>query len=161
MGTFYTLGVIKSFWAESNKKLSLSEWKTILYDRMDLGCFELTHDNDKLQGNLYERIFEENIDDFYGVLKEILGKNRNSNIDYYQKEFGTDINNYQIEYVKTQFKNKDDIDISIEFNFAMLFLEGKVMAEEFYTEPVLLNWLFRNSNINNKLASCIVSNVVG
>ena len=43
----------------------------------------------------------------------------------------------------------------------MLFIEGKVLAEEFYTEPHLINWLFRHSNIQNKLAGCVISDIVG
>lgn len=161
MGTYYSLGVTKNFWAESNKELSLSEWEAILHDRLDLECFTLMHNKNKLDGNLHEPIFEKNIDDFYDVLREILGENRNGNIDFYRSEFGTDINDYHIKYAEIQYKNKAGLDILIKFNFAMLFLEGKVIVEEFYTEPALLNWLFRNSNINNKLAGCIISNVGG
>ncbi|MHA6251633.1 hypothetical protein [Oceanobacillus sp. CAU 1775] len=162
MGKFYSLGVIKNFTARSNKYLTMEEWKTALQDRLDLSCFELTQDeNEKLHGTLHEELFEENIDDFYDVLKKILGKNRNTNIDYYQETFGNDINDYQIEYSKIQFNPEEHIDITVEFNYAMLFIEGKVMAEEFYTEPILLNWLFRNSTIENKLAGCIASYVTG
>lgn len=33
--------------------------------------------------------------------------------------------------------------------------------EEFFSEPLLINWLFRNSTIDNKLAGCVISDIVG
>lgn len=90
-----------------------------------------------------------------------MGEKRNLNLDDYFETFGTDINDYQIENTFISFQNKDGLYIKLWFRFAMLFIEGKVLAEEFYTEPVLVNWLFRNSKIENKLAGCIVSSIVG
>jgi hypothetical protein len=49
--------------------------------------------------------------------------------------------------------------IKIETNFAMMMIEGKVIIEEFYTDPHLINWLFRNSNIPNKLSGAVISSV--
>ena len=161
MGTFYTMGVIKNFTAIASNELALTEWENVLNDRIDLDCFDVKYSREKLEGELQESIFHDNIDGFYHVLRKILGKNRNESIDDYAETFGKNIKNYQIEYAEIKFSTENNIDIIVQVNFAMLFLEGKVMAEEFYTEPVLLNWLFRNSNINNKLAGCIVSRVVG
>lgn len=43
----------------------------------------------------------------------------------------------------------------------MLFIEGKVMAEEFKIEPKIMNWLFRHANIPNQLTGCVMSGVTG
>jgi hypothetical protein len=161
MGTYYSLGIIHKFKASSQQHLTEEEWERVLNDRVDLNLFDLTYDDSELAGSIDSNVFNENIADFYSILRKILGKNRNENIDYYESEYGTEIKNYQKEYTRLQFEDEMGNSIRIDINFVLLFIEGKVFVEEFYTEPVLMNWLFKNSNIQNKLAGCIVSRVIG
>lgn len=161
MGTYYTLGIIRKFKASSHRPLTKEEWERVLNDRIDLKLFGLTYNHSELNGSIDSNIFKENIADFYNILKKILGKNRNQNIDYYEAEYGTEIENYQEEYTRLDFEDGLGNSIRLDINFVLLFIEGKVFVEEFYTEPVLMNWLFRNSSIQNKLAGCIVSRIIG
>ena len=43
----------------------------------------------------------------------------------------------------------------------MLMLEGKVLVEEVRTDPVLINYLFRHSNVSNPIKGAVISQVVG
>ncbi|WP_188453365.1 hypothetical protein [Virgibacillus oceani] len=160
MGTFYTIGIIKEFKATSNQHLTANEWDKVLNVRVDLELYDLNFTDSGVVARLESNIFSENITDFYGVFKEILGTNRNPNFDHYEKDFGTDIENYQIANTILNFQEINGRTVTLDIQFVLLFLEGKVMVEEFYTEPALINWLFRNSKIDNKLAGCVVSEVV-
>jgi len=51
--------------------------------------------------------------------------------------------------------------ITIAAEIAVLFIEGKVLVEEFSYEPKIVNWLFRHSNISNPLTGCVMSDVLG
>lgn len=42
-----------------------------------------------------------------------------------------------------------------------LLIEGKVGADEFSIEPLLINWLFRHSSFDNPLAGAVMSNIIG
>ncbi|MCI1763677.1 hypothetical protein [Heyndrickxia oleronia] len=39
--------------------------------------------------------------------------------------------------------------ILLSAEFAILYIEGKVIIEEFNNEPKLINWLFRHSDLSN------------
>lgn len=161
MGTFYTLGVIKNFKAYSDQPLTEKEWKEILNERVDLEMFDTKINNVDVEASLQSEIFSENISGFYETLRKILAPRKNENMDYYEKEFGQDIENYQMGYTSLYLQGPQGSRVKLNITFALLFIEGKVVVEEFYTEPSLINWLFRHSKMENKLAGCIVSEIVG
>ncbi|TFJ94124.1 hypothetical protein [Lentibacillus salicampi] len=68
MGTNYTIGVARSFTATANQNLSMEEWRSALNDRLDLDCFALSQEENKLHGKLDESIFDDQITDFYRLL---------------------------------------------------------------------------------------------
>ena len=188
MGTFYTIGIINKFDARATKgtsrhyqfrdhlPLSETEWKEALGKRIDTAIFKLEMQEDgTIKGFLNNDVFNQNIKGFYDVLREILGEGRNGNFDYYEKNM---IRNGELqeindndEYYDTGYPfewahplrilNKDGVEIQINCQFIMLFIEGKVLVEEFFTDPVMINYLFRHSNINNPLKGAVISQVVG
>lgn len=161
MGSDYSLGIIHEFTVTTQESLMKEEWEKALNDRLDLSLFDLEFSDSEVKGKLNPTIFSENIADFYNILRKILGSRRNGNIDYYEDSYGTELENYQSWYTSLQFEDGAGRSIKLKASFVLLFVEGKVMVEEFYTEPVLMNWLFRNSNIPNKLAGCVISDIVG
>jgi len=160
MGTFYTLGIISSLKATSTRLLKHREWVEILNERIDIQLFDLRTNDDQAEAFLRPNIFSENIAGFYSLLRSILGQQRNSNIDYYEKVYGADLENYQFADTTLYLQHYKGDQITLDVNFALLFIEGKVLVEEFDTEPILMNWLFRQSNIENKLAGCVISGIV-
>jgi hypothetical protein len=184
MGTFYTLGIIRQFeatasrgtdkWFREPRKLTREEWIKELSTRIDPYLFDLYEQEDgSMHGFLKNDIFQQNINGFYDVMREILGERRNTNIDHYAKftcNNNRDIHgedddaeeSYSIEGANPIcIINKDGTGIKIEYDFIMLMLEGKVLVEEFNTDPVLVNYLFRHSNINNRLRGAVISQIVG
>jgi hypothetical protein len=161
MGTDYSIGVIRNFTAKANRNVSLEEWKAVLHDRLDLDCYTLAAQDTILTGELDPAIFRDNIAGFYQLLQLVLGEDRNPNVDYYFEEFGTEMNDYQFFGAYLPLKKKNGLTIQIDCDIALLFIEGKTMAEVFESEPTLINWLFRNSNVDNKLAGCMISGIVG
>lgn len=159
MGSFYTLGVIHEFVAISDQSLSNMEWEEALDERVDLRIFDLHLKENELHAALDPHVFRENILDFYNVLRQIAGPSRSVNIDAYEENFGVHLENYQYSYTNLYLENNHGCKIRINASIAVLFIEGKVRVEEFRTEPHLINWLFRNSKIDNKLAGCIISDV--
>lgn len=161
MGTYYTLGVIKDFQAHSEQPLTEKEWKEILNERVDLELFDTKIDDTDVEALLKSEIFSENIADFYEVLRGILAPVENKNMDYYEQEFGQDIENYQVGYTRLYLLGPQGSCVTLNITFVLLFIEGKVIVEEFDIEPPLINWLFRHCKMENKLAGCIVSSIVG
>lgn len=161
MGTFYTLGPITSFTAKSSKELTEAEWKEMIGERIDLDLFSLEISENGISGEIKEEIFKENIHGMYEVLRNMSYPLLNGNIDYYEESYGDDLKEQSDEYAALYVKSPKDEKITINCNFAMMFLEGKVSVEEFYTEPQFINWLFKNSNIENPLKGCMVSEIVG
>ncbi|MDQ0175451.1 hypothetical protein [Bacillus chungangensis] len=160
MGTFYCLGIINKFTAMSQNSLLKNEWENLLNERIDLNLYETSIQGTRVEGSLIDDIFKENIIEFYQILKEISGPTRSSNIDYYEKEFGTNINDYQTSQTELILETSNGNSISLSVTYVLLFIEGKVSVEEFNTEPHLINWLFRNSRIENKLSGCVISDIV-
>jgi hypothetical protein len=54
-----------------------------------------------------------------------MGKYRNKYIDYYESEYGTEIENYQKEYTRLQFEDDMGNSIRLDIHFVLLFIEGK------------------------------------
>ena len=161
MATNYTLGIIHEFTATSKQPLTNEEWVSKLNERIDVSLFDLQTMDTKVQATLKTSVFSENITGFYEVLRSILGADRNPNIDYYEEVYGTDLENYQMDRTRMDIQSDDDHSIRLELGYVLLLVEGKVFAEEFYTDPVLINWLFRNSKIDNRLARCVISDITG
>ena len=160
MGSYYTIGVFSSLNATSTGLLTRKEWVEILNERVDIQLFDLQINRDEAEAFLRPDIFSENIADFYNVLRSILGQERNRNIDYYEKEYGTELEDYQFADTTLYLQHPKGDHITLDMSIALLFIEGKVLAEEFDTDPVLINWLFRHSNIESKLAGCVISAIV-
>ncbi|BAQ09090.1 transcriptional regulator [Bacillus sp. OxB-1] len=161
MGTYYSVGIITKFSANSHDNLSLKEWNEVLGPRLDLDLFEITMEENEISGKIKKDVFSENIIDFYDLLREISGPNYNGNLDYYEKEYGADLEQYQSGYETLWTKNAaNNRKIAVNTEFALLYIEGKVLVEEFETDPQLINWLFRNSRIPNKLAGAVISSIV-
>jgi hypothetical protein len=188
MGTYYTLGIIRKFEARATKgknprwldekivPLKRNEWIKTLSDRIDPYLFDLVVQEDgSIRAELKNEIFQQHINSFYDVLRNILGEKRNENIDYYEKSYcmhkkdiygkdgDVDDNDYySIEGARPiHIIDKAGNGIFLKCDFIMLMLEGKVLEEEFYTDPVLINYLFRHSNIDNPLRGAVISEVVG
>ena len=157
MGTYYGLGVATYFHAYSNTVFSIDKWKKILNERLDLDLYDVTINDSRVNGVLKEGIFQENIEDLYRILKEIAPYKQ---IDYYFKAYGTNIDDYDIGNTGMYLYDDDKNKIDFRAGLALLFIEGKVWAEEFSIEPKILNWALRHSTINNKLVGCIFGDIV-
>ncbi|MCD8510408.1 MAG: hypothetical protein LRY73_11460 [Bacillus sp. (in: Bacteria)] len=162
MGSYYTLGVVTKFEVQSKIPLSIEEWRALLDSRLDTSLFtlEVKEKKNVLIGELYPEIFQENIHGLYGILRNLIKPLSTIQLDDYEQVFGDDISNYQIRGSRLSIEGPDGEPLIVNISFAMLFIEGKVLVEEFYSEPQIINWLFRNCNIDNKLAGCIVSEIV-
>jgi hypothetical protein len=158
MGTYYTLGVIQKFTAQSEQALSEEKWKQLVSERIDRELFEIAFSNQQMQGVLRDKLFEDNIKDFYSKLKKIT---HYTDIDYYFKENGTQIANYDSGRTRIDLYDGEAKKIVITVDYKLLFVEGKVLAEGFSIEPTLINWLFRHSDFGNCLAGSIISDIFG
>jgi hypothetical protein len=160
MGTYYTLGVIKKFTAKYNDSYLETDWQKFLNEKIDTTLFNLIIEDEgkSISGVLKEGIFENNIQDFYSKLIKITNKN---SINYYFNCYGVDINKYYDDSMKMNFYMDENKKIVVTFYYVSLFIEGKVLVEEFSIEPKLMNWLFRHCNFGNLLSGCIISNIIG
>lgn len=160
MGTYYALGIVQTFTAKpSTSSLTGRQLEQIITERLDLDLFEIENKNGELSGTLKAGLFEDRVADFFQKLKAIANVHRN--IDYYLNEFGTDIEEYPQEYCRVYFRDAEGNEISLAMDVVLLFIEGKVGAEEFDIEPLLINWLFRHSHFDNPLAGAVMSSIVG
>lgn len=73
---------------------------------LSLEIFNLEFDDTEVKGKPDSTIFRENITGFYNVLRGILVSNRNGNIDYYEEEFGTELENYQFGFTILNFESE-------------------------------------------------------
>ena len=160
MGTFYTLGVIRDFTAKANERYSETDWQKFLTEKIDPTLFDLIFEDEgkSVRGTLKDGIFENNIQDFYDKLLKITN---NRLINDYLKHYGVDINKYHTDDLEMDFYLDNNKKIVMGFSFVLLFIEGKVLVEEFNTEPKLINWLFRHCNFGNCLSGCIISSITG
>ncbi|MDF3055296.1 MAG: transcriptional regulator [Gammaproteobacteria bacterium] len=157
MGTYYALGVVKELSCQSSKPISISEWEKIANKKIDISLFDFNIENENnIKCRLKDHIFKNNIENFYLKLKEI------TQYDYITDYFdirGTDIENYKTQSFSKRH-DEDNVQIWTKIEHIPLFIEGKVLAEEFSIEPALISWLFRNSNFGNVLAGCVVSSII-
>lgn len=157
MGTYYALGIVKKFTAKSNQALSQTDWKKHLNERLDMEQYFINFRDNAVEGELKKEVFEGNIGDLYHKLVKITN---NEQIAIYFEDSGTDMEKYQ-DWVTVMTVKEHSPNISIRAKFAILFIEGKVIAEEFSFEPLLMNWLFRHVDLSNPLSGCIMTDILG
>ncbi|MFD1851434.1 hypothetical protein [Oceanobacillus bengalensis] len=157
MGTDYTLGIVKSFTATSHQSLSDNDWRNLLNDRIDIDQYAIHFEDKIVKGELKKEVFEENIEDFYMKLVAITG---NDHILNWFNDGKADMEQYDCWPTEMRMK-QEDVHITLAAKLAILFVEGKVLVEEFETEPKLINWLFRHVDLSNKLAGCVMSDIIG
>ncbi len=161
MGTFYSLGIVQNFTAKSTGATSSEprDLESAVGDRLNLDLFNLRQNTTGLSGQLKPGILEDYLEDFVQTLKQIA--NQNQKIDDYWNFYGTQWENYPLEYWSMEFKDAQEQTIKLSGKALFLFIEGKVGAEEFEIEPLLLNWLFRHSSLENPLGGAVVSIILG
>ncbi|URZ03849.1 hypothetical protein [Clostridium felsineum] len=158
MGTYYTLGIVKKFSIKRTKIHSTDEIINEIQIKLDLDIFNLVIEDDYIYGELDENILNKNIGDFYNTLEEMTGSNSVSY--YFDKE------NDEMRYVyegSTRIRLNDTCinELVLNLNYMVLYIEGKVIAECFSYEPQIINWLFRQLNIKNKLFGAVISDIYG
>lgn len=158
MGTYYALGVVKGFKAQTNHAISKDDWERILNERFDTELFHLVLENNSITATMKQGVFKENIEGLFQKLIDITG---NKWIGDYFQEYGDMIENYPSQQCNFSVFDNDKNKIKLFIDFALIFIEGKVLAEQFATEPMLINWLFRHARFDNKLAGAIVSDIIG
>lgn len=156
MASFYALGVVKKFTAKSNQILSEAEWKKQLNERLDTEQYTVNFMDNIVKGELKQGVFKNNIEDFYNKLFQITNDKR---VSLYFEDSGTVVEQYQ--YWNTGMTISEyDPNIFLSADLAVLFIEGKVLVEEFNIEPKLINWLFRHVDLSNPLGGCIITDIV-
>lgn len=158
MGTYYGLGVVTEFESCSESNLNIDTWRKTLDNRFDIGIFDITIDKSTVTGHLKQDVFKENIEDFINLLSAITGSD---SIDYSFRKHGTNIEEYQKFHTEIRVNDDCGKEVTVYITMALLFTEGKVLAETFNKEPKLINWLFMHSNIENKLRGAVISDIVG
>lgn len=159
MGTYYGVGVIRGFEVHALfSSYSQAEWEELLTKRIDLSLFDVKYEEKTARGKIKEQLFSNHIENLYKYLVDIVDQ---EHIGYYFQQYGNDLDEYGHWKTTYFMKGKKDEEIQFHVDLAILYTEGKVFAEEFYIEPFLINWLFKNSNIKNPLAGCIMSTIVG
>ncbi|MGB3693481.1 MAG: hypothetical protein WA999_12190, partial [Spirulinaceae cyanobacterium] len=94
MGTYYGLGVVKSF-ETKNSTLTTQQLKQLIDERFNLELFDLNFDDNNFKGTLKPNLFENNVADFFTKLKSIVPESLG--VDTYFQDFGDDINEYPQE----------------------------------------------------------------
>ncbi|TMN21841.1 hypothetical protein [Lentibacillus cibarius] len=157
MGTYYALGIVKHFTAKSDQAISPAIWNVYLDERIDIQLYTLRMNGAEIHGELKMEVFEDNIEDFYNKLVEITD---NEKISIYFEDSGKNMEQYQ-SWVTEMTVKQYDPNITLTAELAILFIEGKVLVEEFSIEPKLINWLFRHVNLANPLVGCVMCDIVG
>ncbi len=156
MGSFYVLGIVNYFEAKSTNLLDQAKWKHYLNEKLDLEQYNTNFTDLSAMGVLKEGVFKKNIEGFYNKLVEITN---DDTISIYFNDFGTDIKDYQNRNTMMTFKYHDT-QITISANMVILFIQGKVLVEEFSFEPKIINWLFRHIDSSNPLTGCVMTDVL-
>ncbi|NES21997.1 MAG: hypothetical protein F6K41_24515 [Symploca sp. SIO3E6] len=160
MGTYYSLGVVQAFEAQTIASLTSEQLANTVNERLNLDLFDWNFTDGCLQGTLKDGLFSENIADLFQKLAAIANRSRDT-VEYYLQEFGDNIEEYPQEFCRLIFFDDEGNKIKLEADLVLLFIEGKVLAEMFSIEPALINWLFRHSSFDNPLTGAIMSSIVG
>ena len=159
MGTYYSLNVVQSFETEATPSLSFEQIEKILNERFDLDLYEITFVNNSVKATLKPELFADHIEDFVNKLYRIT--NFSSRVETWLEEPIKNIENYEPEFEKWTISDEQGNTINLRGYLVSLFIEGKVGAEQFEVEPLLINWLFRHSSFGNPLAGAIMSSILG
>ncbi|MBO0348199.1 hypothetical protein J0895_03585 [Phormidium pseudopriestleyi FRX01] len=159
MGTYYSLNVVQSFETEPITSLSFQQIEKALDERFDLNLYEITFVQDSVKATLKPDLFAEHIEDFVNKLYQITNRSRRVKVSL--EDSGKNIENYEPEFEKWTILDEEGNRINLQGYLVSLFIEGKVGAEEFEIEPLLINWLFRHSSFDNPLAGAIMSSIWG
>jgi hypothetical protein len=160
VGTYYAIGIVKKFEAKAKRAIDLPSLEKAVGERLDLSLFDLSHADGKLEGTLKPGLFEEHIEGFVDRLTEIAPDSK-STVRYCFESYGTDIDKYDSEYRRMRIPSPEGQSVDVRADMVLVFVEGKVMAESFSVEPVLMNWLFRHSDFSNPLEGAVVSGIIG
>jgi len=158
MGTYYSVGIVKEFAARAANAIDAQTLERVVGERFDLGLFDTDFQNGCLTGMLKPGLFNEHIADFVEKLVNIAPDSRET-ILYYLEKYGADIDRFPSENCKFVVHDAGKKRIDIRASLSLLFIEGKVLVEQFSIEPALLNWLFRHSDFGNPLAGAVLSDI--
>ena len=160
MGTYYAIGIVNKFEAKAKRSIDPPSLEKAVGDRLDLSLFDLSHADGKLEGTLKPVLFEKHIEGFVDRLTEITPESK-STVRYCFESYGTDIDKYDSGYCQMSIPSQNGQSVNVRGDMVLVFLEGKVIAESFSVEPVLINWLFRHSDFGNPLTGTVVSSIIG
>jgi len=160
MGTYYSVGIVKEFAARGANAVDAQTLEKVVGERFDLGLFDTDFQNGCMTGTLKPGLFNEHIADFVEKLANIAPNHRET-ITYYLEKYGRNIDQFPSENCQWVVHDANKKRIEIHASLLLLFIEGKVLAEQFSIEPALLNWLFRHSDFGNPLAGAVLSDIIG
>ena len=160
MATYYAIGVVNKFQAKAKHAIDPSVLEEVVGERLDLSLFELSRLDDALEGTLKSGLFEKHIEDFVDKLAKI-DPISDSTIRFYFENYGTNIDQYDSKCVQMRISGPDRQLVDVRAEMALVLIEGKVIAECFIVEPVLVNWLFRHCDFGNPLARIVMSGIIG
>lgn len=159
MGTYYSLNVVQSFETEPTPSLSFEQIENILNERFDLDLYEIIFVNNSVKATLKPELFAEHIEDFVNKLYRIT--NYSSHVQTWLEEPIKNIENYEPEFEKWTISDEQKNTLNLRGYLISLVFDGRVGAEEFEVEPLLINWLFRHSSFGNPLSGAIMSSIWG
>lgn len=163
MGTYYAIGIVKKFKTQAKHAvlpISPSALEEAVAKRWELDLFDLSHADRILEGTLKPGLFENNIRGFVDKLVEIAPECE-SVFRFNYEHYGTDIDRYDPQSCRMTIPSPDGQLVAVRVDLAPVFIEGKVLAECFTIEPVLMSWLFRHCNLGNPLVGAVVSSIIG
>ena len=161
VGTYYAIGIVRKFTAQARRAIAATALEDAVRKRLDLRLFELNHAADgTIQGTLKPGLFAQHIEGFVNKLAEI-DRDCGSIIRYYFENYGTDIDQYASHECRMRIHHSEGLSVELLAEMVPVYDEGKVLAECFSVEPVLINWLFRNCDFGNPLAGIVVSGIIG
>ncbi|MFM8253163.1 MAG: hypothetical protein ACKOBW_16345 [Planctomycetota bacterium] len=161
MGTYYAIGIVRKFTAKAKRAIVATALEAAVRERLDLRMFELNYAADgACQGTLKPGLFAQHIEGFVNKLAEI-DRDCAAVIRYYFENYGTDIDQYESHACRMRIPHSEGLSVDVLAEMVPVFVEGKVRAECFSVEPVLINWLFRQCDFGNPLAGIVVSGIIG
>lgn len=163
MGTYYAIGIVKKFEAQARhafSPISPSALEEAVAKRWDLNLFDLSHADRTLEGTLKPGLFENNIKGFVDKLVEI-APDCESDLRFNFENYGADVDRYDSQPCRMTIPSPDGQLVGVRADLAPVFIEGKVLAECFTIEPVLMSWLFRHCDFGNPLVGAVASSIIG
>lgn len=135
-------------------------WMQVLEKKFDLSCYDVIIDEEGhgFELKIKEDILKNNIDGLIDIIQPLLNT----------KGWGSDIasqnrdeNDYIANAIDTDFLLEiADRRVYCDSKIVPLLMEGKVQAETITGVSNLINFLFRNSSLDNVLKGCIIYDIV-